>query len=348
MAGPPRAMSLEPYPGSVVPESPRIVAGVPDHRGPRRPERWGWWRRRPRRRPPLRRAPPWRRAPKAGRADRIPPVTIPVVAAIPVRVRAPARIPTITRAPVVRRYRSRRRLRGAGCQSQGGQREPTANQHAGRQANPRSCLLRGNHHATILSHPARWSPTTIGVSLGNSNSRGPAQWLARATFVEVTALSRSRCSRIPKRCDRGPTRRWPKAPTAAGPAAPAPTAAGLRSQAAPDRTDSASHHPSRGTHSSSRTGPSPDPNDHPGTSDMSAQGPELPARGRQPARKRTRLGHHPPARWCIGVSTVLCALRYSCVQGFPLSPGANRFRRYPSVFAGNRVQKRCVVRRCAV
>src|SRR5208283_6176685 len=95
------APPLDRDPHPVVPESPTIRAGVPLDLSPRRPRRWRWWRRSPRRRWTV--------------TDRAAVVVVPVTAVVPVRVRAPALVPAVARAPVmvIHRCRRRCRLRGA-------------------------------------------------------------------------------------------------------------------------------------------------------------------------------------------------------------------------------------------
>ena len=123
---------LEPDPHSVIPEPPTIRAGVPDGVSPRRPRRWRWRRRRPRR---------WRAPP--GRAG----VVVPVMAVIPVPVVAPARVSLVARAPVIVIHGCgrRRRLSGAGGQSEGGHGQAAGRQRTSAQANPRPCLRVGIH-----------------------------------------------------------------------------------------------------------------------------------------------------------------------------------------------------------
>ena len=113
-------------PNPVVPESPPISSLVPHHQRPRRPRRWRWLRRRPRRRDS-----PGSEADRTGLACR----TLPVVTVIPVPVESlpPTRVPLIARAPVITGRRSRDRLGpGAASQSERGQRQPADRQHPGR------------------------------------------------------------------------------------------------------------------------------------------------------------------------------------------------------------------------
>lgn len=146
---------LEPDPHSVIPEPPTIRAGVPDGVSPRRPRRWRWWRRRPRR---------WCAPP--GRAG----VVVPVVAVIPVPVVAPARVPLFARTPVIVIHgcRRRRRLGGAGGQSKSGHGHAAGRERAGAQAKPRFCLHVGIH---ALKMPGENEPETLSIVLP-----GPQMW----------------------------------------------------------------------------------------------------------------------------------------------------------------------------
>jgi hypothetical protein len=154
------------HPYSVVPESPTIRSRVPHQLSPRRPRRWRWLRRRPRRR----RSPgaPARRTTLGCRA-------LPVMAAIPVPVVgvAPARIPSITRAPV-RAGRRGRLGPGAGAvgQSQSGQSQPATQQDARTPPDPRSRLFFSRHlprislrheskQVVIPSHLEPWAAETL-------------------------------------------------------------------------------------------------------------------------------------------------------------------------------------------
>lgn len=110
-------------PNPVVPESPPIRSLVPHHQRPRRPRRWRWLRRRPRRRDSP--GPVTCRTSLACR-------TLPVVAVIPVPVVGlpPTRVPLIAGAPVISGRRSRDRLRPrAASQSERGQSQPAKHQH---------------------------------------------------------------------------------------------------------------------------------------------------------------------------------------------------------------------------
>jgi hypothetical protein len=142
-------VSLDRSPYSVVPESPNIGSRVPHQLSPRRPRRWRWLRRRPRRRRSP--GPPARRTPLAGR-------TLPVVAAIPVPVVgvAPARVPLIPWAPVIAGRRGRGRLgpgAGAVSRSESGQGQPDTHQHTRGPPNPRSRLPHGRHLPRISFRP---------------------------------------------------------------------------------------------------------------------------------------------------------------------------------------------------
>jgi len=107
-------------PYSAVPEAPTIGCLVPHHLSPRRPRRWRWLLRCPRRRDSP--------GPKARRTT-LTCRRLPVVAVMPVPVvgGAPARVPVITRAPVIARRRDRSRLGPrAARQPESRQNQPTS------------------------------------------------------------------------------------------------------------------------------------------------------------------------------------------------------------------------------
>jgi len=129
-------------PDLVVPESPATGCLVPHHARARRPRRWRWLRRCPRRRESP--------GPVAHRAS-LARSTLPVVAVIPVPVvdAAPARVPLITGTPVKARHG--RRLRDTAGQSGRGERH---HQRACRPPDPRSRSLCRRHLLRLLHHPS--------------------------------------------------------------------------------------------------------------------------------------------------------------------------------------------------
>jgi hypothetical protein len=138
---------LDRSPDSVVKESPTICSRVPHQVSLRRPRRWRWLRRRPR-----------RRGTPGSPARRSRCRSLPVVALIPVPVvvSAPGRVPLITWAPVIAGRGGRGRL-GPGVeaagQSESRQSQPANHQHVRRPPNPRSRLLYSRHLPRISLRP---------------------------------------------------------------------------------------------------------------------------------------------------------------------------------------------------
>jgi len=133
-------------PDLVVPESPATGCLVPHHARARRPRRWRWLRRCPRRRESP--------GPVAHRAS-LARSTLPVVAVIPVPVvdAAPARVPLITGTPVIA-WRGRR-LRDGATRSESGQCHRATHQCACRPPDPRSRALCRRHLLRLLHRPSR-------------------------------------------------------------------------------------------------------------------------------------------------------------------------------------------------
>jgi hypothetical protein len=130
----------------VVPESPAIGCLVPHHARARRPGRWRWLRRCPRRRESP--------GPVAHRTS-LARSTLPVVAVIPVPVvdAAPARVPLTTGTPVI--ARRGRCLRDTAGQSDSGQRHRATHQCARRPSDPRSRAPCRRHLLRLLHRPSR-------------------------------------------------------------------------------------------------------------------------------------------------------------------------------------------------